>query len=745
MENMVSERLKFFSESNKIIPNTQHGFRYRRSTLDPLLGIEKEIRTALVKRQVTVLVFFDLKAAFDTVDHVHLLHALAKGGVGGKMLSWIEDFLMDRKICVQMEDIISESVRINKGVPQGSGISTILFILLLSTLPKVDPIKSNEFADDICYSITCDTYEECHILLSEAIARFASWAKEKGLEINTSKTRTMIFTRKTYISSRLHLEGIPITEVLTFKYLGVTLDAPTLTWTPHILSLQHVCSQTLNLMKSLAVTKFGADRASLLQIYNSLIKSKISYSSPLLTTASQTNLDILERIQNSALRIATGALRPTPIPSLQCEANVLPMNLYLSRQAIKTYFKVQSKGQQHPIEIHTDPEEDEEELVWTETFHHPFKHNVQSKMLEWEIPDDTYDSQIEYPKIPPWEPLESFVALDLAGKETKAHTNLQLKASSIETIEKRYKGSLLIYTDGSKISEQPTQRKSTTAAFHIPEYNIDRKWKLDPDISIAGAEMSAIYFSLEWLLHCTIPPGKVAILTDSKVSLHLILQRKPKSYAHRVSEIHSTLMILREYQKWEVYFQWVPSHCGLQGNTKADALAAEGHQLNILEVYPLEFEERMLRLDAATKRLWQSSWTNEINGCSPNHLRHIKEKIGPLPHTRIKNRPLDVIFTRFRLGKTRLNYHLNQMKMIDSPNCQQCDIGCPETTSHFFMECESYSQNRQILFQNIRNLGIHNPSLHLLLGKSDLEEGVKCQVTHEVAAYIQRSGRVNEI
>lgn len=62
MENMVSERLKFFSESNKIIPDTQHGFRYRRSTLDPLLGIEKEIRTALVKRQLTVLVFFNLKA-----------------------------------------------------------------------------------------------------------------------------------------------------------------------------------------------------------------------------------------------------------------------------------------------------------------------------------------------------------------------------------------------------------------------------------------------------------------------------------------------------------------------------------------------------------------------------------------------------------------------------------------------------------------------------------------------------------
>ena len=151
MENMVAERLKYIAESEKLLPDTQHGFRCKRSTIDPVLGLEKEIRMGLVKKQVTVAVFFDLKAAFDSVDHTHLLYAMAEKGIHGCMLSWIEDFLSGRKICVQMEDIISESLTINKGVPQGSGISTLLFLFLLSTLPNVEPVNSDEFADDVKY------------------------------------------------------------------------------------------------------------------------------------------------------------------------------------------------------------------------------------------------------------------------------------------------------------------------------------------------------------------------------------------------------------------------------------------------------------------------------------------------------------------------------------------------------------------------------------------------------------------
>ena len=113
--------------------------------MDPIIELEHEIRVSQSKSYTTIVVFFYLKAAYDTVDHTYLLHTLAECGIKGTLLSWIEDFLTERSICVSVEDAISEILKIYRGVPQGSCISSLLFIFLLSTLPKstIKPVGSN--------------------------------------------------------------------------------------------------------------------------------------------------------------------------------------------------------------------------------------------------------------------------------------------------------------------------------------------------------------------------------------------------------------------------------------------------------------------------------------------------------------------------------------------------------------------------------------------------------------------------
>jgi len=142
------------------------------------------------------VVFFYLKSAYDSVDHIHLLHALAEAGIGGRLLTWIEDLLKDRLICFSIEDIISELYEINRGILQGSGISTILFILLLRSLPNVTPIRSKEFADDVAYSITDHNQDVAETQMQQAINKFSAWIREKSLKINIEKTKFMCFTIK---------------------------------------------------------------------------------------------------------------------------------------------------------------------------------------------------------------------------------------------------------------------------------------------------------------------------------------------------------------------------------------------------------------------------------------------------------------------------------------------------------------------------------------------------------------------
>ena len=98
---------------------------------------------------------------------------------------------------MSVEDAISEILKIYRGVPQGSCISSLLFIFLLSTLPKstIKPVKSKEFADDVCYSITAETKELAESQMQDAIDKFINWTKQKGLTINKSKTKALCFTQ----------------------------------------------------------------------------------------------------------------------------------------------------------------------------------------------------------------------------------------------------------------------------------------------------------------------------------------------------------------------------------------------------------------------------------------------------------------------------------------------------------------------------------------------------------------------
>ena len=750
MENMVGARLNFLAESHNILPDTQHGFRLGRNTIDPILGLEKEIRTSLVQKKVTILVFFDLKAAFDSVDHTLLLHTLATKGIGGKMLTWLEDFLMGRKICVQLEDYISESVCINRGVPQGSGISPILFIMLLTTLPKIDPVKSEEFADDVCYSMTSGNIGECEFLLQPAINRFLEWAEKTGLTINASKTKSMLFTlqkgeHSEGLDTNLEINGEKILEVYTFRYLGVLLDAPYLKWGPHTEALKSQCQHALNIMKALAATNFGADRESLLQIYNALIKSRIAYSSALLVSASQPSIDKLEIIQNTAIRIAAGALRSSPIASLQCETNLPPLALYIQMLAVRTYLKIKRKGTKHPIIRHTK-ENEPQNLPWTKILVKPFTLQVEQIMHDWGLTIEQQIPKLEYPVIPPWEKLEEYISLDLLDNETKADSIPILKAAALKTIVTKYPDCLHIYTDGSKKDGNHHNINSTTAAFYVPKqhnHNHDHseKWKLHPAISIAGAEMSAIYKATEWLFLSTIPKGKVVILTDSKVSLHLLLQRKPKSYAHSVTEVQNNIRLLR-YTGWEIYLQWIPSHCGVQGNRVADTQADEAHELTDVDVYPLEYDEHVIRLRTAFKNRWSQHWNDKK---ANSVLGRMRDDLGPWPHSRHKYRPLDVALTRLRLGSTKLNNHMNTLRLADSPLCTRCNAGARETRRHFLLECEAYNQQRLILMQNLAQMGVIAPTIDMLLGKSDVTEDTKIRITMETAHFILKTNRLEDI
>ena len=326
VEKLVNTRMSWILETKGKFSPTQCGFRKRRSTEDLLVHLEHQVRSCLVNREVNITVFFDLQQAFDTISHEHLLYKLAKVGINGNMLSWIEEYLRDREFQYLIGNSRSDVAPMKRGLPQGSILSPTLFNVMISDIPHPERIKVYEYADDIAISVTCKDLQEATNLIQGAISQIEDWTNTWNLKLNPTKTKAMCFTKQQILEHlpTLKLQHNDIEWVKTFRYLGLTLDAPTLTWKVHV---EETCRQgnlRVNILKSLAGTTWGADRELLTRVFKSFIRPKLLYGITAIASAPGSRIDSLNKKQNAALRVILGARRTSPITAMQIEANIPP-------------------------------------------------------------------------------------------------------------------------------------------------------------------------------------------------------------------------------------------------------------------------------------------------------------------------------------------------------------------------------------------------------------------------------------
>ena len=366
----------------------------------------------------------------------------------------------------------------------------------------------------------------------------------------------------------------------------------------------------------------------------------------------------------------------------------------------------------------------------------PFVRKIEEIIREWRLPVNPNLGKITYPCISPWEDFDN-INVELIQPVTKAMSDIVLRKATIETIKERYTNFLLIYTDGSK-KEQPL---STTAAYCIPDRKIEKSWKLHPNISIEGAELSAIAKASEMLVRTTEDPKSTVILTDSKVGLYLIQQRHPKNYVNGVSIIQKNIRKLIN-KGWTIKLQWIPSHCGIKGNEEADSLANQAHELTNLDEYPNELKEMEEQVKKAAQRQWELRWNIDKRNCA---LGDRKTKLEDWKWCRIKDRRLDVTITRLRVEACRLNNNMYKMGLVGSPKCNKCSVDTEETVTHFLIECDSLSEQRRELRRRLWQYGIVSCTTDLLLGNSNEEIDVKRKITHELGRFLLKSKRLDDI
>jgi hypothetical protein len=491
MERMVNARLIWFLETNNLLTDIQCGFRKQRSTVDHLVRLESFIRNGFINKQHVVSVFFDLEKAYDTTWKHGILSDLHDLGFRGRMPHFIDSFLQSREFKVRVGSTLSNSVDQEMGVPQGAILSVTLFSIKINNLAKVlnENIDRSLFVDDFSISCRGSNMSTVERQLQLCLNKINKWSLENGFRFSKAKTNVLHFCnkRKLHNDPELLLDRIPLNVVKEAKFLGLIFDNK-LSFIPHIKHLKTKCLKALNLLKAVSGTKWGGDQKTLLTLYRALIRSKLDYGSVIYGSARRSYLKQLDTIHHQGLRLALGAFRTSPVPSLYVEAD----EPSLSERQIKLSLQYITKLKANP----SNP-------AYNCVFHPEYSTLYEQKpsaiaplgirMMEHMVPANINISNIKTNTLlnfPPWQMVKPTVNLDLT-KFAKSTTNQLIYQQYFTELKSSYPDHVSIYTDGSK------DCVSVTAAAIVNSQPLT--CRLPDDSSIFSAEAKAIQIALKLL------------------------------------------------------------------------------------------------------------------------------------------------------------------------------------------------------------------------------------------------------
>ena len=339
LEKIMAKRLKDYLTTSSILYSYQFGFRQNHSTVLALIDVTDDIYSHLENDEYVLGIYLDLQKAFDTVDHTILLWKLHNYGIRGVVHSWFTSYLSNRMQYTFVNNYTSSKLPVSCGVPQGSVLGPLLFLLYINDLPNSLPEeKIKLFADDTNLFVSAKTIKELESKANLHLLSLDNWLKANKLHLNIDKTCYSVFSpnKNCVPTLTIKVSDIKIKCVKECKYLGIIIDNE-LKWTSHIESVLQKLKRLLGIFYKM---RYKLPDWCLRNIYFAFVHPYILYGLEVYGNTYPSYLDKLTVLNNKLLRILQKKERTCCNESLYLQYNTLPPVQLFNYQVLNLVHKV---------------------------------------------------------------------------------------------------------------------------------------------------------------------------------------------------------------------------------------------------------------------------------------------------------------------------------------------------------------------------------------------------------------------
>ncbi|OQD91721.1 hypothetical protein PENSOL_c049G05847, partial [Penicillium solitum] len=745
LEAIVATRIAWLVEEHKLLPDTHLGGRKGVSVDHAIQLILGRVHQAWGEGKIASMLLLDVAGAYDMVSHERLLYNMQQMGLG-TLTSWVQSFLTGRSTRIKLPNgHLSEAFPTPTGIPQGSPISPILFLLFNTPLVRACTLQGLHYGeteaygwvDDVCILAVSNSYEENIQLLEKALQRANSWAKKHAAKFAPDKFELIHFTNPRTTTATIPApprdvdiwevpddpaghDGMPViipgdTPIIlipteTAKYLGVWLDKH-LNFTTHRKKMLAKGAGSLEALRGISGSTWGSSLIAIRKVYQAVIIPQMlwglsAWYCPAARAMPRGDLDKLTneltKIQKRAAILISGAFRGTAGAALDTELFITPIKLRIQQIVEETAIRILTGPQWACPQTAKEARKPRERKVsgWSPT-----------EAIAWKT------LRLQHEK---WEEKRAFV---LAPWEAPIPCFIENQEAALESHNSIYEDvacddhgrTSMIFTDGSGFAGHI----GASTASYYPEITSQRRYLgTDSQSTVYAAELSGI----EMVLAATaaknnnteqVKAREVIIFSDSQAAIQAVQNPQRPSGQYVLTHIYAHVRAIRsQNQPTKVTIRWIPAHVGVDGNEFADGEAKSAALLGAGMGVATGPDNPIIRLAAAAKRAvrqrirerWEKQWEREKTSAPTKRLVQAPNKKTLRLYEGL-SKPQCAILIQMRTMRIGLRHFLFKIKAAETDRCN-CDEGS-QTPKHILMQCPRYVVPRTKLWEQLWGIGIN--------------------------------------